>query len=833
MIEELKKGFSIIIPTWNNLKYLKKCIEYINKFSCLNHEIILHINEGKDGTKQWAKQKNISFSYSESNLGVCCAVNRAFELCTKSTIMYFNDDMLALPDWDKEIINFEEEFRLGKNTWLSSIMIEPTGNNICCIAPQNFGKSIETFQEENLLQKLDSLKNIKGNVSGSTWPPTLLHRDVFEKIGGFSEEYSPGFGSDPDLAKKCWDIGIRDFVGIGRSLVYHFGSKSTGRIKMNNGNTIFKKKYKQSIDDFVYGTLKRGEMWIPVNRKIVPKNRIANIVNQQIKPSFPIRTWLDIGSGNGLVAANLKWNYNTELKIAIDPFQADNTYHDNTWIWAKNLVEALEIANGCVDLITCFDVIEHFTKEEGSLFLKQILKTASGVLIFTPKGFLKQDYETHPDLPNEGMIHKSGWDESDFKKFDMKVDVLSEFHKRPQGHCKPWDALMAWSEKKTVKQKILMLTTEYPPAKGFGLARYASELAKAMVEINHEVHVVTCNYDEEISSFKRDGVSVHNMTELIPLKHYEWVGDTILNNATLLDRALQINEECGPFDAIISHDWLASQTAKSLKNILGIPWLLIMHDTEPGKRQGRLSEHQKYIAEMEAWSLSHADKIITTCQFMLDEINRLYKVPKKAINIIPCGVNPERFKSDTNISDFRNLFVRDSESLIFYAGRLSPMKGVEDLFEAFFKIIKEGVNARLVYAGAGVLRDVLEKQAGDAGLQQRILFVGTLSDKTLGAFYQAADCVVVPSRYEPFGMVAIEAAVCGAEVVASEVGGLKEVIHNNINISGVLPGKPEELSKVILKTLKSAKKGNKYSRSQQTNTWNNSGNSLLEIIEKL
>lgn len=379
------------------------------------------------------------------------------------------------------------------------------------------------------------------------------------------------------------------------------------------------------------------------------------------------------------------------------------------------------------------------------------------------------------------------------------------------------------------KRKLLMLATEYPPAKGFGLARYASELAKAMVEIGHEVHVLTCNYNEGISWYEQNGVFVHNLTKLLPLQHYEWVGDTVLNNARMLELALNMDDENGPFDVIISHDWLASQTAKSLKNIFTIPWILIMHDTEIGKRQGKLSVHQKYIAEMERWSLSHADKIVTTCNFMVDEINRFYKVPKKAMHIIPCGVNTERFLSNTNIKDFRNLFAGGKEHLIFYAGRLSPIKGVEILFEAFSLLINHGINTRLVYAGDGVLKKVLEKRAIERNLQQRILYVGTLTDKTLGAFYQASDCVVVPSLYEPFGMVALEAASLGAEVIASRTGGLQETIKSCENITGVIPGRPEELSKEIYRKLESNGKRKKPFLNSKY-TWKSSAELFSSII---
>lgn len=256
----IEKGTSILIPSWNNLKYLKPCIESIMKYSEFPHEIIVHVNEGTDGTIDWLKNNNITYTHTTNNVGVCKAMNQAFKKATKDFIFYFNDDIIALPEWDSRILSFCKKCNIDENSCISSTMIEPEGNNPCFLAPYDFGRNIENFKLDEIINKLSDLRKLKPHTNGSTWPPNVIHRKLWESIGGYSEEFSPGFGSDPDLCKKLYDIGIRKFIGVGDSLVYHFMCKTTKGKNFihNNGDQQFYNKYGMTISDFVYRILKRG-----------------------------------------------------------------------------------------------------------------------------------------------------------------------------------------------------------------------------------------------------------------------------------------------------------------------------------------------------------------------------------------------------------------------------------------------------------------------------------------------------------------------------------------------------------------------------------------------
>ena len=255
-----KERFDIIIPTWNNLKYLKASIGSIRLNSAYMHSIYVHVNEGTDGTIEWLKENNIEYTYFSQNKGVCEGTNLASKLGNNNYVVYFNDDMFALPKWDYEIMKqFQPLQKLNIEKFLLCCTpIEPTGDNPNCIV-KNYGNDIDNFNIIQLLSDLEELKLIKSNMN-STWSPMIIPRKLWEEIGGFSAEFEPGFGSDPDICKKIYDVGCRHFVGVGRSLIYHFQTKTTSKVPLNNSREIFFKKHGITIDDFVYKTLKRGEI---------------------------------------------------------------------------------------------------------------------------------------------------------------------------------------------------------------------------------------------------------------------------------------------------------------------------------------------------------------------------------------------------------------------------------------------------------------------------------------------------------------------------------------------------------------------------------------------
>ena len=220
--------FSILIPSLNNLDYLKLCIKSIKKNSSLKHEIIVHVNKGEDGTIEFLNNENIKFSFTKYNAGICEGVNLAAKLTTTNYFLYAHDDFYFCPDWDIVLLN--ELKNINNNLfYLSGTMVQNGQVKLNC------GDSLSNFNENKLL---DEYKNIKFyDFQGSTWAPHLIHKELWNKVGGFSEEFFPGTGSDPDLNMKLWNQGVRIFKGLQHFKVYHFGSIVT-RQKEKKFNTI-------------------------------------------------------------------------------------------------------------------------------------------------------------------------------------------------------------------------------------------------------------------------------------------------------------------------------------------------------------------------------------------------------------------------------------------------------------------------------------------------------------------------------------------------------------------------------------------------------------------
>ena len=242
--------FSIIIPTLNNLNYLRLCIKSLRKNSSYNHQIIPHVNIGEDGTLDFLQKENIEYTFTKHNAGICEGMNMASKKAKNDFILYAHDDFYFCPKWDLTLKN--EIDKIGHNKfYLSGIMMNNGPLKFDC------GNSLENFNESKLLDNYQNINHY--DFQGSTWAPHLIHKTLWNKIGGFSEEFYPGTGSDPDLNMKLWNEGVRIYKGINNCKVYHFGSIVTRNYKDhptiqtesgNKGAKIFILKWGISINFF-------------------------------------------------------------------------------------------------------------------------------------------------------------------------------------------------------------------------------------------------------------------------------------------------------------------------------------------------------------------------------------------------------------------------------------------------------------------------------------------------------------------------------------------------------------------------------------------------------
>ena len=239
--------FSIIIPTLNNLKYLMFCIKSIKKNSKNENEILVHVSEDKNNdTRNFLKTQNIKYTYTSRNVGLCTAINTVAKISSNNYLIYSHDDMYFCPDWEEPLINEIKSIN-HKKFYISGSMIEPNSGHI----KYNCGETIEDFNEKKLLENLDNL-NIKDH-QGSHFAPHCVHKELWDEVGGFSEEFNPGIASDPDFNMKLWKAGVRIFKGLNKFKVYHFGSITTRKNKQiikNRGDITFLIKWGISTNFF-------------------------------------------------------------------------------------------------------------------------------------------------------------------------------------------------------------------------------------------------------------------------------------------------------------------------------------------------------------------------------------------------------------------------------------------------------------------------------------------------------------------------------------------------------------------------------------------------------
>ena len=232
--------FSIIIPSFNNFVYLKLCIESIKKTSKLKNQIIVHVNEDFDGkTRAYLNLNKIEHTFSIKNIGLCSSINLAVKDASMKYILYSHDDMYFCPGWEDSLITEIDNIK-HNYFYISGSMIEANSGHII----YDCGNTFDNFNEKKLLNNY-SKYNIDDH-QGSHFAPHCVHIDIWNKVGGFSEEFNPGMASDPDFNMKLWKIGVRIFKGLNSFKVYHFGSITTRKNKniiKNKGDITFLKKW--------------------------------------------------------------------------------------------------------------------------------------------------------------------------------------------------------------------------------------------------------------------------------------------------------------------------------------------------------------------------------------------------------------------------------------------------------------------------------------------------------------------------------------------------------------------------------------------------------------
>ena len=330
--------------------------------------------------------------------------------------------------------------------------------------------------------------------------------------------------------------------------------------------------------------------------------------------------------------------------------------------------------------------------------------------------------------------------------------------------------------------KAMVLTWEYPPFITGGLGQHVKELLPATQALDPllELHVVAPTFGQPTSVEAADRTTVHWVATTTPRpdRFYE---DVALANVALAETARAVAELEGPFDVLHVHDWLASWAAFAVQDLYGVSLVATIHATERGRYRGHLHDRMSAaIDRAEAELCRRADQIITCSSAMQSEVERYFGVEPARVTVIPNGIDGSRFVAlkGVDLSEFRARYALPHEQIVFNVGRLVYEKGADLLVEAVPAVLQAAPDTRFVVGGQGPLWPKLQQRVAELHIGDSVTLTGFLGDGDRDRLYMVADCCVFPSRYEPFGIVALEAMAAGAPVVVTDVGGLGSVVQH-------------------------------------------------------
>jgi glycogen(starch) synthase len=360
-----------------------------------------------------------------------------------------------------------------------------------------------------------------------------------------------------------------------------------------------------------------------------------------------------------------------------------------------------------------------------------------------------------------------------------------------------------------VTHRVLILSWEYPPVIEGGLARHVRKLAEELVAQGVVVDVLTRGREQSAACEHQRGVTVHRVREpRFPrdldrfLGWVEQMNEDMLAAGRALACTLEGAEERS-YDLIHGHDWLVAHASAALSDLLEIPYVITVHATEHGRHQGWVDKPpQSNIHAIERWMANRADSVITCSHYMRGHVADIFDIDERRITVIPNGIDPRDLRPVDDLRTLRLQFAAPEQKLVLLVGRLVYEKGFQLALDALPEVIQKVPGVRFLVAGSGIHEVELKAQAERLGLSEHGVFLGWIGDDALHSLYRIADLCVVPSLYEPFGLVALEAMASGCPCIVADTGGLREVVpageRVGLRFNG---GDPEHLGVMIERLL--------------------------------
>jgi glycogen synthase len=332
-----------------------------------------------------------------------------------------------------------------------------------------------------------------------------------------------------------------------------------------------------------------------------------------------------------------------------------------------------------------------------------------------------------------------------------------------------------------VSDRVLILSWEYPPVIEGGLARHVRKLAEALVRQGTRVDVLTravgVSNSEEPRDDEAGGVSVHRVREPSwPRDLDRFVAWVERMNDDMLAAGEALAQE-NSYALIHGHDWLVAPASLALADRLALPYVTTIHATEHGRHQGWVQDPpQCHIHSVERSMARSADAVIVCSYYMRGHAADIFDIDERRIAVIPNGVDTNDLRPLADLEALRREFAAPHEKLVLLVGRLVYEKGFQLALDALPGVIERVGDVRFLVAGSGTHEGELKAQAERLELSQHGMFLGWIGDDVLHSLYRIADLCVLPSIYEPFGLVALEAMASGCPCIVADTGGLREVV---------------------------------------------------------
>ncbi len=369
-----------------------------------------------------------------------------------------------------------------------------------------------------------------------------------------------------------------------------------------------------------------------------------------------------------------------------------------------------------------------------------------------------------------------------------------------------------------------------------GIAPHVTELATALVKKGHHVHVFTRRGPQQLGHDQIDGVHYHRC---IYAAHHDFVDD--INNMcrSFVDRVFEVEDFIGHFDVIHAHDWLSANAMIWIKQGRKHKCILTIHATEYARCGNTFPPGRSVrIRDQERAGTYWADRLIAVSQATKNELMWMYEIPEQKILVIFNGVSPSRFELHSDPGqDKKHYGIAPLDPTVLFCGRLVWQKGPDLLMEAIPSILNLYGSAKFVFVGDGEMRAALEARARELGILDAVRFLGYRTGDELICLFKLADLVCLPSRNEPFGIVALEAWSAGKPVVITRNGGPNEYVQHEINGLKIDPN-PNSITWGICTLFSNFEWSRQMGRSgreavEQRFTWDMISEQLLAIYEDI